>query len=111
MEKKIVHIAEKMLHEAGFENVVSFRRKLADTFQKTYETAVGPKVATIQIRERDGFLTFSGSYESEGRNVLAGCSSYAMLRVDMENPKSAIKRYIDDAEDAIRKSYAARLIA
>lgn len=106
----LLPLATRLLNDQGFDNMVSFRRKLADTFQQTYQTAVGPKVATIQIRERDGFLTLSGRYDSEGRNVLEACSAVTMIPLDIECPEHWITRYILDADYAVRDTYAMRLV-
>lgn len=106
----LLQTATRLLNDQGFDNVVSFRRKLADTFQKTYQTAVGPKAATIQIRERGGFLLLSGQYWSEGRNVLEACSGSALIRVSGAHPEFWILKYIADADNAVRNSYAARLV-
>lgn len=110
MTTSIFPLAKRLLNDQGFENMRSFGRELVDTFVRTYQTAVGPKVATIQIHERNGFLYLSGRYDSEGRNVLEACSAVKFIKLDIENPEHWIKRYILDADNAVRNSYAARLV-
>ena len=109
MTTSLFPLAKRLLNDQGFENMRSFGRELVDTFVRTYQTAVGPKVATIQIRERNGFLYFSSQYWSEGRNILAGCSAVKFIKLDIDHPEHWIMRYIVDVDYAVRDSYAARL--
>ena len=109
MKTTLLPLAKRLLNDQGFDNMRSFGRELVDTFVQTYQTAVGPKVATVQIREHGGFLYLSGQYWSEGRNILAGCSAVKFIKLDIENPEHWIMRYIVDVDYAVRDSYAARL--
>jgi hypothetical protein len=109
MKTTLFPLAKRLLNDQGFDNLRSFGRELTDTFVHTYQTAVGPKVATIQIRERNGFMYFSAQYWSEGRNILAGCSAVKFIKTDIEYPEHWIMKFILDVDYAVRDSYAARL--
>lgn len=110
MTTNLFPLAKRLLNDQGFDNMRSFGRELVDTFTRTYETAVGPKVATIQIQDRNGFFCFSAQYWSEGRNILAGCSSVKFIKKDIENPEHWIRKYILDVDVTIKNSYAVRLV-
>jgi hypothetical protein len=110
MSNVITPIATQALLDAGFNHMVSFGRPLVDTFVKTYESINGPRDAVIQIREERGNFWFFGRFDSEGRNILQGCSGAGFLPCEIENPAKWVAKYIADAERTVRHSFAIRLM-
>lgn len=110
MKKVITPIATKALLDAGFTHVVSFGRILATTFEKTYESINGPRVATVSIHEARGNFHFSGEFQSEGRNILSVCSAAGFIPCEIANPEKWVAKYIADAERAVKQSYAVKLL-
>jgi hypothetical protein len=109
MKTVITPIAQKALLDAGFSHMLSFGRTLAHTFVKTYESINGTRKAVIHIHEARGNFTFAGEFQSEGRNVLAGCSGAGFIPCEIDNPEKWVAKYIADAERAVKDSYAVRL--
>jgi len=74
---------------------------------KRFETAVGPKEANAILHpsQQSGWR-LTGHYESEGRNVLSTCDVH--IAADDEVP-TAIEKFSNDVEHAVRESYAANL--
>lgn len=110
MKLVITPIAKKALLAAGFTHMVSFGRTLATTFVKTYESINGPREAVVHIHEARGNFTFTGEFQSEGRNVLSACSGAGFIPCEIENPEKWVAKYIADAERAVKDSYAVKLL-
>src|SRR5690606_14572280 len=73
---------------------------------KPYATAVGEKLATADLAAwPDGGLSLQGSYESEGRNVVAPC--FQLLQAT--TVAAAAVRFDSGVDAAVHASYARRL--
>jgi hypothetical protein len=111
MKDDIIALAFKMLIDAGYEPFLSFGKEASDVVEKQYETAVGTRSAFVRLYgSSDGlYVVLEGTYYSEGRNVMAGCSAASLIRTDIEDAAPMIQQYIADAEEAVNGSYARSL--
>lgn len=80
---------------------------------KTYETAVGPKVALAYLadfRADDPNTTLSGEYQSEGRNILEAHGVLIPKTADAAERRKLFERFARGADLQVGQSYAARLL-
>lgn len=108
----------ELLIEAGWTKTegmfITVDSEKAPVYEKTFETAVGPKTAFALARgsaDREAFW-FEGTYFSEGSNVIAACSAYCLITdVTLKHVTAefALRDCVEKAEQAIDRSYARRL--
>lgn len=78
--------------------------------QKTYQSAVGLKVATIYaVNRADSGLYFTAHYESEGRNVLSTCTLHTMASDSDLKLQNALHEYCVRIDSTVGETYAMRL--
>lgn len=100
------HIASQ-LEKHGF--TISFGPRLAE---KSYDTAVGAKLATIWLSAPNpaaGQMTLSGYYFSEGRNILQSCAQLIEADATPAQCTSAVEQFASQVELAVCASYAVRM--
>lgn len=102
-------LALKILAQHGW--VVPENPLNGDSPVKTFHTAVGPKSASVLVylNSREPLLHLQGTYESEGRNVLA--ADLALIPTDSppDRVEQSVLRWIAAAEKTIAGTYAMRL--
>jgi hypothetical protein len=97
-------VLNHLAHQQGWRLANVFGLEFA---HKSFETAVGPKEARAVLQPtQQGGWRLTGHYESEGRNVLSTCDVH--IAADDEVP-SAIEKFSNEVEHAVRESYAANL--
>ena len=78
--------------------------------QKSYQTAVGPRVAHTYLSRGDEFnFTICGDYQSEGRNALEPHGVLVPKTIDPAGAVRLIVRYARGADAAVAQTYAAKL--
>ena len=80
---------------------------------KTYDTAVGPKVALAYLsgpgRDSD-YVSLTGDYQSEGHNVLAICTELLPVAAHDDLVRALVTQFSVRADAAVGQSYAAGLL-
>lgn len=80
---------------------------------KTYDTAVGPKVAHVYLADfgpGETNYVLQGVYFSEGSNVLSARGILIPKDADLTAAKTLTERFATGAEETVMDSYAARLL-
>lgn len=79
---------------------------------KHYDTAVGPKKASLWVRKDREFPRYwmQGCYESEGRNVVESCFCFIAESADLAEIATKVDEYLSQVERAIGQSYAVKLL-
>lgn len=80
--------------------------------QQTYKTACADKVAFLYFSNGDAeshFVILSGTYESEGRNVLSGDAGWIRIDGDAASVRAQVESFCQKVQKTIDESYARRL--
>lgn len=79
--------------------------------KKTFQTAVGEKVASAWLTGGDSFnRTLSGDYLSEGRNVLESCGVLIPHAARFDMVLDYVSHFSKLVDDAIAGTYAVRVL-
>lgn len=81
--------------------------------EKSFATAVGPKVAHVYLQDCDAqskAFILAGDYQSEGRNILESCGVLFLKDAQCEAVCGLVASFIARAEQAVGQSYAVRLM-
>lgn len=80
--------------------------------QKSFHTAIGDKeaLACLSINLAEGVAKLEGLYRSEGRNILAGCTTLIALDTSSQDISTIAQQFAADVDIRVRESYAARLV-
>ena len=100
------HIASQ-LEQHGF--TISLGPRLAE---KTYDTAVGAKLATVWLSPPNPASTWrslNGYYYSEGRNILENCVELIEADATPAQCISVADKFALQVEKAVASSYAVRV--
>lgn len=79
---------------------------------KLFDTAVGQKISHIYFSSVGGesnCYLLQGEYWSEGRNALSTCMLTLPKDIDLAQVPALIAKYVDQADDMVHETYAARL--
>jgi hypothetical protein len=96
------------LQAAGW--TIDVLRPFPGIARKTFHTAAGLRDASIYAPvRRDGTLTLTAVYRTEGCNALAGLNLQLVDSDPLEQRKRSIDGFLAEAQEHINASYARRL--
>lgn len=105
---RLTQLVERFVQNHGWQT----DRILPNVVFRLYETAVGPKQASVWFtvcRSTDA-VYFWPEYQSEGRNAAENCSAWVMPGLSVEAAHEVVDRFVLDLDICVSQTYAARLL-
>lgn len=110
-DSRIPFLVDRFVNTHGWKH----DRILPNVVTRWYDTAVGPKPASVwfTVCRETGAVYFWPEYQSEGRNAAAACSASAWVMPDLSNEQAfaVVDKFVQDLDTCVSQTFAARLLS